>query len=150
MALILNRFTIGVAAEMEHSPKSKWLTFLFFLASSLAMGYFVFYLVLYAPEFAAGQPMAQADPANIKGPVDTTVMLSRGQAVTVGKIKLTYQGIEGDRIFIDVTLLELDPGYAYRREFDIQEAEKGFWMAEKYFRMVSAGRSVLQIVRVQG
>ena len=78
------------------------------------------------------------------------MILSRGQTVTVGKIKLTYQGIAGNQIFLDVTWLELDPGYAYRRDIDIHAAEKGFWMAQTYFRMVSAGRSVLQIVRVQG
>jgi hypothetical protein len=65
-------------------------------------------------------------------------------------MKLTYRGIRGDRIMLDVTLLDLDPGYAYRRDIDIRSAERGFWLAEKYFRLLSARRSVLEIMRSRG
>ena len=134
---------------MESSRKSKWLTFWFFLPSSLAMAYFAFYLTSHASTAAEGVDPANGTPYRIQAAIDGKLVLHKGQTRTVGKMKLTYQGLKDDRILLDVTLLDLDPGYAYRRDIPVRLAENGFWLAEQYFRMVSAGRSVLQISRVQ-
>jgi hypothetical protein len=66
----------------------------------------------------------------------------------IGNMMLTYQGIRGNHLALEITLLDLNPDVVYRRDIPIPAAERGFWIAEQDFRMVSAGRSLLQIVPV--
>lgn len=132
---------------MERSPMSRWLAFWLFIPSSLAMLYFIHNLASRAPGYAAGVSTANAAPKEIRA-ARNRVDLAKGRATVVGNMMLTYRGIRGNHIALEITLLDLNPDVVYRQDIPIPAAERGFWLAEQYFRMVSAGRSVLQIVPV--
>jgi hypothetical protein len=144
---VSNHIAYGVDAEMERSTISRWLAFWFFIPSSLAMLYFILNLASRAPSYATVVSTANAAPKQIHASLHR-VDLAKGRATLVGNTMLTYQGIRGNHIALEITLLDLNPDVVYRRDIPIPAAERGFWLAEQYFRMVSAGRSVLQIVPV--
>jgi hypothetical protein len=137
----------GVDAEMERATTSRWLAFWFFIPSSLAMLYFVLNLASRAPSCATGVTTANAAPKEVHASLHS-VDLAKGRATVIGNMMLTYQGIRGNHLALEITLLDLNPDVVYRRDIPIPAAERGFWMAEQDFRMVSAGRSLLQIVPV--
>ena len=130
---------------------NKWVTFWFFLPSSIALAYFFFYLSTFTPE-ATAIPSARA--ANTTYQVTPAsperVILSKGTPQTLDNVRLTYLGLQADAVVIDVTILDLDPDYAYRRSIPTQAAEQGFSIAQRHYRLISAGNSRLKIVRTNG
>ena len=79
----------------------------------------------------------------------TSVILTKGIPRTIDKVKLTYLGVDADAVVIDVTILDLDPHYAYRRTIPKHIAVQGFKMAQQQYRLISAGRSRLKIARAK-
>lgn len=117
------------------------------------MLYFLFYLAT----FAAGAANKEAAFAGKESRTYRTapawsdsVILTKGVPETVEGARLTYQGIDDDILIIDVTILALDPQYAYRRTIPRRTAELGFSLNEQQYRLISAGRSRLKISRTGG
>ena len=136
---------------MDQKRVNRWAAFWFFLPSSIALAYFVYYLSTFTPE-AAAVPTARAQdaPYRIVPASPDRVILSKGTPQTIGNIRLTYMGIQADAVVIDVTILDLDPDYAYRRSIPTQVAEQGFSIAQQWYRLTSAGSSRLKMTRTNG
>ncbi len=117
------------------------------------MVYFLFYLAT----FAAGADNKTADSSrtakaayHIVPASRDRLILTKGVPHTVDKVKLTYLGISDDALIIDVTILDLDPEYAYRREIPMPVAESGFSLGQQQYRLISAGNLKLKISRTSG
>jgi hypothetical protein len=135
---------------MDQARMNKWSAFCFFLPSSLALAYFVFYLATFSPAPVGRQPLARNAPSPVAPASPERVILSRGTPQTVGKVRLTYEGMKADALVIDVTIPDLDPEYAYHLNIPTETARQGFRIAEHHYRLISAGRSRLKIARTKG
>ena len=133
---------------MDRSNTHKWVTFCFLLPSSLALACFVFYLTTFTPTAAVGLPATSLTASEASSP--SKLFLSKDQVTTMGKIQLTYRGLNAESVVIDITLLDLDPEYAYRRAIPAKAAKIGFWLGQKKFQLLSASPSRLKIIRARG
>jgi hypothetical protein len=135
---------------MDRSRKNKRIAFWFFLPSSIAMAYFLFNLASFAAEQPEAQPKAGHATYRIIPASPDRVILTKGIPRTIDKVRLTYLGMDDDSVVIDVTILDLDPDYAYRRMIPKQRAELGFSLAQQRYRLISAGNFRLKIARTKG
>lgn len=135
---------------MDESKMHKWATFWFFLPSSILLAYFVFYFTTATFSPTGGEPSTAQYRGDAPSQPSENLILTKGEPKIMGQIQLTYQGLNAGSIVLDITLLDMDPGYAYRRKIPKQVAKQGFWMAQQYYRLISAGVSHLEIIRVDG
>ena len=140
----------GTIAGMDRKKKRYLTTFFFFFPSSLVLAYFVFYLAAFTPANSNIGPAYGFTPARIVPSSPDKVVLVKGQSQTIGKIEMTYRGLDAGSVLIDITLLELDPQYPYHRKIPRAVARQGFWLAQQHYRVVSAGRSRLKLMRTDG
>lgn len=137
--------------EMDKERTNKWLAVGIFLPSALIFAYFIHYLAI----FLLNPPPTQNGGAQIQstlvrpGPSDK-VVLAKGQLVSLGNVHLVYRGLDSDAIVLDVTLQAMDPEYAYRRRITKQMARQGFHVDQQRYKLVSASKSRLKIIRCQG
>lgn len=134
---------------MDKSNVHKWSTFFFLVPSSLALAYFVFYLATFTPSYADVRASSSTAPVRLATPSSPDkIILVKGQTKTIGgKIELTYQGIDTGFVVIDITLLDLDRNYAYRRKIPKKVAQRGFQLAQRQYQLLSANGSRLKMVR---
>lgn len=93
-----------------------------------------------------GSPAAIAKPLPPPAPVqDGTIMLRRGQRVTVGKRTLIYQGVKDKQIHLAVYVLDLDPQVAYHHKIPLQEAKTGFRLAGQSYQLIWQSRSSIRL-----
>ena len=137
---------------MDKSNVHKWSTFFFLVPSSLALAYFVFYLATFTPSYADARDYSSAAPVRLIAPTSPDkIILVKGQTQTIGgKIELTYQGIDTGFVVIDITLLDLDRNYAYRRKIPKKVAQRGFQLAQRQYQLLSANGNRLKMVRSKG
>ena len=135
---------------MDPVRMNKWAAFWFFLPSSLALAYFVFYLTTFTPQDAKAVTAKGTRSFQIVPASPERVVLSKGLPRKVDGITLTYLGIEADAVVIDVTILALDPDYAYRRKIPRDIAESGFQIAQQGYRLVSARDARLTMIKISG
>lgn len=135
---------------MDRSRMNKWTAFWFFLPSSIAMAYFLFNLAMLSPDQIEAEPKADYASYQIAPASPNRVILTKGIPRTIDKVKLTYMGMDADAVVIDVTILDLDPHYAYRHTIPRHIAAQGFKMAQQQYRLISAGSSRLKITRTDG
>lgn len=140
----------GTITGMDDKQKRYLTTFCFFFPSSLVLAYFVFYLATFTPANLNIGPAYGSASAHIVPSSPNKVVLVKGRSQTIGKIEMTYRGLDAGAVLIDITLLELDPQYAYHRKIPRDSARQGFWLAQKHYRMLSAGRSRLRLMRTNG
>ncbi len=136
---------------MDKERTNKWLAVGIFLPTTLIFAFFIYYLAT----FLLNPPVPQSERAEGKFTVATPmpsgkVVLTKGQLVALGNVHLVYQGLDSDAIVLDVTLLAMDPDYAYRRRITKQMAKQGFHVDQQRFKLVSANGSRLKIIRCQG
>lgn len=137
---------------MDKSKLHKWSTFFFLVPSSLVLAYFVFYLASFSPSYAdkRADDSVAMDGLIAPAPPDK-IMLVKGQTQTIGgKVELTYQGLDTGYVVIDITLLDLDRDYAYRRKISKEIAHRGFQLAQREYQLISANRTRLKIMRCNG
>jgi hypothetical protein len=135
---------------MDRSRINKQINLWFFLLSGLAMAYFISYLTKLDPQQVEAHPKAEQASYQIVPASPDRVILTKGIPRTIDNVKLTYQGMDDNDVVIDVTILSLDPQYAYRRTISKQIAMLGFSMAQQQYRLISAGSSRLKIARTKG
>lgn len=129
---------------------NKWIAFWFFLASGIAMAYFLFNLAMLSPRQIKTEHKTDYACYQIAPASPNRVILTKGIPRTIDKVRLTYLGMDADAVVIDVTILDLDPHYAYRRTIPKHIAAQGFKMAQQRYRLISAGSSRLKIARTKG
>lgn len=137
---------------MDKSNVHKWSTFFFLVPSSLVLAYFVFYLATFTPSYANARAYSSTAPVRLVAPASPDkIILVKGQTQTIGgKIELTYQGMDTGFVVIDITLLDLDRNYAYRRKIPKKVAHHGFRLAQRQYQLISANGNRLKMVRSKG
>jgi hypothetical protein len=93
---------------MQENRNRRWLIIGFFLLIGLLFVGFI-YTAVVGPRSMQSQQRLQSAVSSyekrIKGRSDDkTVILPLGQVISVGKIKMIYRGLEGDRINVDVII----------------------------------------------
>ncbi len=135
---------------MDRPRMNNWIAFWFFLPSSIAIAYFIFNLATLPPDQIKAGPKTDYASYQIVPASPDRVILTRDIPRTIDNVKLTYIGMDADAVVIDVTILDLDPDYAYRRAIPKHIAAQGFKMAQQQYRLISAGESRLKIARTNG
>lgn len=130
---------------MEGRRNQKWLMISFFTSVSLLFIYFIFGLVMGTTDTTYNKRLEKARSGPGSYHLDTRVNLIRGQAVTVGKLQLTYHGVASGHILLDVVLLDLDPEYVYGRKIATSKAKSGFTISEYRFKATSVNQKRLRL-----
>lgn len=73
------------------------------------------------------------------------VILMRGEAVTVGRTRLVYQGVQDDAVRMDLYLLDLDAKYPYPKQIPKSAAREGFRLGSGRYQLVTVNRKVLTL-----
>jgi hypothetical protein len=138
---------------MEENRNRRWLIIGFFLLIGLLFVGFI-YTALVGPRSMQSQQRLESAVSSyekrIKGRSDDkTVILPLGQVISVGKIKMIYRGLEGDRINVDVIIPELDPETAYHHSLHESEAKRGLKFGGQDFELISAGDTKLRLNRIK-
>jgi hypothetical protein len=142
----------GVNVDMNQAKMHKWSTFLFLVPSSFALAYFVFYMATFTPSYANTLTDSNvAQFSSIAPAAPDKIILVKGKTQTIGgRVELTYQGLDTGYVVIDITLLDLDRHYAYRRKIPKKVAHRGFQLAQRHYQLISANRTRLKIMRSRG
>ena len=71
-----------------------------------------------------------------------TITLKMNQSFDIDRMRITYLGLDGKKMFkLDVRLLAFDPETPFRYQLPIAESQKGFLLAGRRFRLISAKRN---------
>jgi hypothetical protein len=137
---------------MEETGKKRWLLILFFMAiGALFVGFL--YFTLFGnrdPRYRRLEESASRFKANRAAiPDPLNIRLTRCQAKTVDNLRLIYNGYEDGKVIISVVIEELDPEVAYRHSIPLQEAKTGIRLGGHSFKVVSAKKSELHLVRAK-
>lgn len=137
---------------MDEILKNRWLTWAFLGGSLAVIGGFVLYIVL--NPFVPGYVRSGAMPAHLTEPAAPPVPGDRiplllDEAVPLGTLRLFYRGIDAGTIRIDVIIPALDSVYPYPHRLSREQAESGFRLAGRKFRLVSANRSKLRLLLME-
>ena len=84
--------------------------------------------------------------ALVHQPVKTKYILHKDIQKQIGRSLLTYRGkTDGDRIKLDVVVLDLDPDATYKNTIDISRAKQSFRAGDERLELISAGRIRLRV-----
>jgi hypothetical protein len=138
---------------MEENRNRRWLIIGFFLLIGLLFVGFI-YTAVVGPRSMQTQQRLESAVSRYENKMktrsdDKTVILSLGQVVSVGKIKMIYRGLEDDRINVDVIIPELDPETAYHHSVRESEAQRGLKLGGQDFELISAGETKLRLNRIK-
>ena len=93
------------------------------------------------------QPNAPQSKA-VAAALNQSPILIRGQAQTIGKLRITYLGMADKHLLFDVNLLDLDPNFAYRYTIPRAQSKKRFRIAEAYFQAQATSNSKVRLTQV--
>jgi hypothetical protein len=138
---------------MEENRNRRWLIIGFFLLIGLLFVGFI-YTAVVGPRSMQSQQRLESAVSSYEKRMrarsdDKTVILPLGQVTSVGKIKMIYRGLEGDRINVDVIIPELDPETAYHHSLHESEAKRGLKFGGQDFELISAGDTKLRLNRIK-
>ena len=78
--------------------------------------------------------------------VPERVILKLDQATRIGKADITYRGLEsGSKFRIDVVIPEFDPQVFYPYRLFVGETKKGFRLASRKYRLISAHKAYIHL-----
>ncbi|MGB7921367.1 MAG: hypothetical protein WCF40_15055 [Desulfobacterales bacterium] len=138
---------------MEENRNRRWLIIGFFLLIGLLFVGFI-YMAVVGPRSIQSQQRLERAVSSYENKMkarsdEKTVILSLGLVISVGKIKMIYRGLEGDRINVDVIIPELDPETAYHHSIHESEAKRGLKLGGQDFELISASETNLRLNRVK-
>jgi len=93
---------------------------------------------------ATGKFFNETQPSD---PARHLYVFHRGVTQSVARARFNYRGLEGNTIYVDVIIPELDPESIYHYQMDIDQATEGFRIGGVRFKLISAGRTSLRLKR---
>ena len=134
---------------MDEVLKNKWMVRLFFIGTAVFFTGFVLYII--ANPKIPGYMWSRPQPA---APVEKNVALVPGDEIAlvveretvIGKNRYLYQGRIDGKVVFQVVIPDLDPEYAYVHRVPIADAQKGFRLAGRTFRLIAASRHKARLV----
>ena len=73
------------------------------------------------------------------------VILMRGEAVTVNRTRLVFQGLNDNAILMDLYVLDLDSKYPYPKQIPRSVAREGFRLGSGRYQLLTANHKVLTL-----
>ncbi len=133
---------------MNKFAAEKWLTLGFLLTCGVVLAVLGFKLFTHQ---RTQTPQTAMQPGRIASSAghDQWVLL-KDQSLTIGDLKITYRGIARGEILLDVTLLQLDPYYAYRKSFPREPARRGVQLGQRFFKVAAVRGAYLKLVPLTG
>ena len=145
----------------ETSSSKKWWHLLLFIGGTmLSVGMLLYLAELYFPSPSTAnttrEDMRLTRYFNVRNwttlgyrpiydPETRTITLNRDQSYEIDGLRITYNGLDGKKIFkLDVRVLAFDPESPFRYQLPITAARKEFQLAGRRFKLVSAGRNRLE------
>lgn len=136
---------------MDDTRRHKWLPIFFFSLSGLIFGTALYLITAgavappdpatsIAAAAAAGVPYTEAAAPRVK------ISLKRDARVRLDNLDITYRGLEGGKLRIEVVVLDLDPQYAYQHAIDLAQASRGFQLAGLRLKLLSARDSRAKLI----
>ena len=84
------------------------------------------------------------------GPVEERITIPLNQEKTIGRAKFVYRGLApGSKFKMDVVIMDLDPQAYYGYRLSINDARKGFRLAGKNFKLISAYKTAVNILHIK-
>jgi len=146
--------------DKTSSSKKWWHLLLFIGGTVLSVGMLLYLAELYFPSPSTAnttrEDMMMRRYFNIRNwttlgyrplydPETRTITLNRDQSYEIDGLRITYQGLDGEKRFkLDLRVLAFDPETPFRYQIPIAEAQKEFLLAGRRFKLVSAGRNRLE------
>ncbi len=138
----------------ENVRSQKWLAISFFLVCNL-----IFFALIYAIISGSADRNYSEWMANTRSDTgtyskdagiskDDPIIMVKDQRVNLEKLQMTYRGASSGVLRLDLVLLELDPQFEYHRQIPIEEAEQGFQVSDRRFKVISINRQRLKMVRI--
>ena len=132
---------------------------LFFTMVIALFGYFIYFLAMgntdpaYYWQHSESWKPAPLQPdaprsKEIAAALNTSLVLVRNEAQTIGRLKFTYLGISAKHLLFDVNILDLDPNFAYRYTIPQAQAKKRFRIAEQYFQAHATSQKKVRLTQV--
>ena len=129
-----------------HTKSNKWLIALFYFILSLLFAFLIhkiFTFDMSFDEWRASYRNRQLQHAKAQKE-DKSIITVNAQK-TIGNVKITYRGLDGQAILFEFIIAEMDPDYRYVRRLPIKEATQGFYLATQYIRLISASPYKMEI-----
>ena len=139
---------------MQAIQNQRGLVILFFLIFGMMLAAFI-YAAIVGPrgyQQSKVQPIyAPTGSGQVKTPASDqkNFILILNRVQSVGKIQLTYRGVDDSRIKIDVIIPELDPKTAYSHSIPIAQAKQGIRLGGARFKLTDIGRSKIRLERLK-
>lgn len=129
---------------LGESPK-KWRILLFIFLAGLVLASSLIHIMTVPSQTDSSQAEIRNTGPMLQSMSLGKLVLVKGRKQSLGSLQIIYRGLEANAILIDITLMELDPQYAYRHRISLKRAKHGFQMADRKFRLMSATPSRLKI-----
>jgi hypothetical protein len=134
---------------MNKRSTEKILSVGFFFFCGLVFTYLVFKLI--SSDSPATPQLAQNQMVSaVTGKNTDQWLLRKDQPLTMDDLKITYRGMVRGEILLDVTLLQLDTQYAYRRTVPEALAHRGVQLGQRFFKITTARSNYLKLVLFPG
>ncbi len=132
---------------MNKISADKWFTLAFFLCCTLVLVVLGYKLFTHQNALAT-QSTLHSRAISYAG-ADEWVLL-RDQSLIIDDLKITYRGITHGEILLDVTLLQLDPLYAYRKNVPEALARRSVQIGQRLFKVAAVRATYLRLVPLLG
>ena len=77
--------------------------------------------------------------------MDGRLVLVKGRALTIGRTRLVFAGLDNGRIRLGLTLLDLDPQYVYPREIPRCDRQKAFRLGARHYRVAKVSNASITL-----
>jgi hypothetical protein len=109
----------------ENTRGQKWVIISFFMVIGLFFLYFVFFIVRGGPDPAYSRLKTATGTANESIWSGGQIVLPKNAERSIDGLRLTFRGVSGGELRLDVVVVALDRHYAYRHRIAVSDAEKG-------------------------
>lgn len=77
--------------------------------------------------------------------LDRRILLRKDKGIVVNNSRLVFKGVQDKKIRLDVTLLELDPAYAYPHYIPAARSQAPFRLGDTKFEVLKVSRGLVQL-----
>jgi hypothetical protein len=135
------------------SLRSRRLAGVFFFASAMIFGLFMYQIVRHDPTVQAapvtGAAASGSEPTLAAKPPGERMAMQVGQAVVIGRSRIVFRGLTAGRVHFDHYLLDDNPHYAFAYAVPEDEARGGFRIGVHALKVTHVGRTWVHFKRLE-
>ncbi len=137
---------------MKLTRNQRWISTLFLGGVIVTMGGLVYRIIAGGidPHYErwAAQNNALRASITLSSVTDRRVVLMKDEPVTIGRTRLVYRGLTGERARVDIYLLDMDSEYAYPRRIS-RDTDEIHNLGGHRYRLESSHRRQIVLSRLK-